>query len=156
MFDKVLILSGDVHYGFTSHIKLWRKSGSSYHLSNIVQSVSSALKNSTQQTHYPITDVDWHGIAGNLVVSPSKEYKMVKVIKKQPIEHGATFDLANPRFENVEDNLMFGTQLKMPEFSIDAFMQFSVRYIKSNDFNPADQLFQQIRRTDTRQLQNLR
>ncbi|HTF81146.1 MAG TPA: hypothetical protein VL947_05460, partial [Cytophagales bacterium] len=56
-FKKVILLSGDVHYGFTMSMDYWKKKkapSTGYSVSKIIQLVSSACKNETDMVPAPI------------------------------------------------------------------------------------------------------
>ena len=128
-FKRVLILSGDVHYAFTADVKLWRKTGpDQYHLTRIVQSTSSALKHSTDKTHYPAN--------GNYGLEPnsSNTYKRIKVIGR--IKPGGRLEeFGNPRFDDPQDYNPDRTHIPLDSVKVDPSLQYSVKFIRSAGYS---------------------
>jgi hypothetical protein len=141
LFDKVLILSGDVHYAFTAYIRLWKKIEDKYRLTQIVQSTSSALKNSSDQTHYPA--IDKYGLR------PSVDhlYKRVQVLSfTRPGQNEEMRD--NPTFQDPQEYNPQRTRIKIKNVKINPSLQYSVQFIKSTEQDHFAPLFQSIRRTE--------
>lgn len=127
-FRRVLILSGDVHYSFTADVKLWRKTGSQYQLTRIVQSTSSALKNSTSKTHYPAN--------GDYGLEPNANttYKRIKVIgRTKPAQRIEEFN--NPRFDDPQDYNPDRTRVKLETVKVDPTLQYSVKFVRSTGYS---------------------
>lgn len=141
LFKKVLILSGDVHHSFTAQVKLWRQSGADkYQLTKIVQSTSSALKNSTEKTHYPAIN--------KLGLEPSANttYKRIKVMGvKKPGQQFVLFD--NPRFKDPQDYNYDRTRIKYESVRVDPTLQYSVTFIRSAGYGIATPLASNILRS---------
>lgn len=133
-FKRVLILSGDVHYAFTADVKLWKKTGpDTYQLTRIVQSTSSALKNSTKKTHYPA-----NGDYG-LEPSATTPYKRIKVIgRTKPGERFAEFN--NPRFDDPQDYNPERTHVRLESVKVDPTLQYSVKFVRSPGYGVAGAL----------------
>ena len=133
-FRRVLILSGDVHYAFTADVKLWRKTGpDKYQLTRIVQSTSSALKNSTSKTHYPAN--------GNYGLEPnaSTTYKRIKVVgRTKPGQRFEEFN--NPRFDDPQDYNPDRTRVRLDSVKVDPSLQFSVKFVRSAGYSVAGPL----------------
>jgi hypothetical protein len=133
-FRRVLILSGDVHYAFTADVKLWRKTGpDKYQLTRIVQSTSSALKNSTSKTHYPAN--------GNYGLEPnaSSTYKRIKVVgRTKPGQRFEEFN--NPRFDDPQDYNPDRTRVRLDSVKVDPSLQFSVKFVRSAGYSVAGPL----------------
>ena len=130
-FRRVLILSGDVHYSLTADVKLWRKTGpDKYQLTRIVQSTSSALKNSTSKTHYPAN--------GNYGLEPNANttYKRIKVIGNTiPAQRFEEFN--NPRFDDPQDYNPDRTRVKLESVKVDPSLQYSVKFVRSAGYSVA-------------------
>ena len=172
-FKKILILSGDVHYGFTAHVKLWNSSSGKNSFTEIVQSTSSALKNSTPYTQYPASDlkkslkvipvvgkiplIKHIPVYGDFVVKTGRPYYFIKLLAKQWDKYRKDLArISNPAFKEIE-TYTHGTKLLIgPKFQISP-IQYSIEFIKSKPHQPSSGLFQNIRRsrqaavfTDTR------
>lgn len=140
-FKKVLILSGDVHHSFTAQVKLWRRSGADrYQLTKIIQSVSSALKNSTPGTHYPA--INKYGLEPNA----NTTYKRIKVVGvKKPGEKFVEFD--NPRFQDPQEYNPDRTRIKYESVKVDPTLQYSVNFIRSAGYGIAAPLATNIQQS---------
>jgi hypothetical protein len=162
-FKKVLILSGDVHYAHTSFIKLWSSEAGKYKLTEIVQSTSSAFKNSTDKTHFPIIDLVKHvsdipvigkiplvkyiPIYGDLVVSTDTPYYFIKILHKYEKYHRDLGPVKNPSFERIDRYLAGNRLLIEPDFQSDS-LQYSVLHLKAKNrttLNP--QIISQFKKT---------
>jgi hypothetical protein len=141
-FKKVLILSGDVHHSYTAHVKLWRKSGpDQYQLTNIIQSTSSALKNSTPGTHYPA--IDKYG----LEPKANTTYKRIKVLGVK--KSGEKFqEFNNPRFKDPQEYNFDRTRIKYESVIVEPTLQYSVNFIRSAGYGIAAPLASSIQKSD--------
>ncbi len=142
MFKKVLILSGDVHHAFTSYVKLWRKTGiDSYHLTKIVQSTSSALKNSTDKTHYPA--INKYGLRPDA----NKLYKRIKVLgRTKPGEKPQMF--SNPRFQDPQEYDPAITRIRLESVTPDPLLQYTVKFARSAGYGVSKNLALAILKTE--------
>jgi hypothetical protein len=142
-FKKVLILSGEVHYAFTAYIRLWKKSsGGSYQLTQIVQSTSSALKNSSEKTHWPATN------SHDLKPDSKIPYKMVKITGKSTRRGWPLEKIDNPRYEKIKDYVGDLYLKNATQLSLATNIQYSVLYIKRPTYNFESDLFKKIRATN--------
>ena len=140
-FKRVLILSGDVHHAFTAHVKLWRKTGpNQYRLTNIVQSTSSALKHSSEGSHYPA--INKYGLEPNA----NTIYKRIKVLsRKKPGQRVEQFD--NPRFQDPQEYNPDRTRINLESVIVDPLLQYSVRFIRSAGYSIPSHLASGIQRS---------
>lgn len=141
LFKKVLILSGDVHHAFTSYVNLWRKIGSEpYHLTKIVQSTSSALKNSTDKTHYPA--INKYGLGPDA----NKLYKRIKILGRT--KPGQNFEkFSNPRFEDPQEYNPAVTRIRLESVTPDPRLQYTVKFIRSAGYGVSKNLALSILKT---------
>ena len=141
IFKKVLILSGDVHHSFTAQVKLWRQSGADrYQLTKIVQSTSSALKNSTEKTHWPA--INKLGLEPNA----NTAYKRIKVMGvKKPGQQFIEFN--NPRFQDPQEYNPDRTHVKYESVRVDPTLQYSVSFIRSAGYGITTPLASNILRS---------
>ncbi|HTG95534.1 MAG TPA: hypothetical protein VL866_23240 [Pyrinomonadaceae bacterium] len=141
IFKRVLVLSGDVHHSFTAQVKLWRKIGTdNYHVTKIVQSTSSALKNSTEGTHYPA--INKYGFEPKA----NTTYKRIKVlgVKKQG-EKFKEFD--NPRFQDPQEYNPDRTRIHYETVLVDPALQYSVNFVRSAGYGIPTPLASNIKRS---------
>lgn len=137
-YQKVLILSGDVHYAYTAYVRLWRKNpNDSYHMTEIVQSTSSALKNSTGDTHYPA--INKYG----LEPKSGEVYKRIKVMGRKRIDH-AYEENDNPTFQDPQTYNPRRTRIPLDSVTVDPVLQYTVRYMRSTTPNFIDPMFKRI------------
>jgi len=144
-FKKVLILSGDVHHSFTAQVKLWHQRGADqYQLTKIVQSTSSALKNSSEGTHYPA--INKLGLEPNA----NTTYKRIKVMGvKKPGQQFVLFD--NPRFQDPQEYNPDRTHVQLESVRVDPTLQYSVTFIRSAGYGIATPLATNILRSSQSQ-----
>ena len=141
LFKKVLILSGDVHYAFTSYIRLWKQTGTPHRLTEIVQSTSSALKNSTEQTHFPARD------KYGLRPKTDNVYKRLRVLAiKKPGSNYEERD--NATYQNPNEYNPQVTRIPLAGVRIDPRFQYTVKFIQSPPPNSGDPLFQKIKTSE--------
>lgn len=141
-FKRVLILSGDVHYAYTAYIRLWKKTGTGSHsFTQIVQSTSSALKNSSAQTHWPATNTH------NLQPKTGSPYKMMKITAKSERRGFAPEQYPNPRFEDIRQYIGDFYLKNAVDLEISSDIQYTLQYMKRPSYNFTDELFEKIKKT---------
>jgi hypothetical protein len=135
---RVLVLSGDVHYAYTCYVRLWRQFAGNMQLTEIVQSTSSSLKNSTDKTHYPATDKLW------LAPSTYGAYNRVRVLASR--QKGEKYKDRN--FTTFQDPARYNpliTRIPYDGVRMDPDrMQFTIRFIKTSGYSMMDPLFQKV------------